>query len=237
LSYDRQWRWKQYVNALGAVATAVVTAVFAITKFGEGAWVIVLLIPSLTWGLSRIRRHYRQVASTLSLAGATRTAAPRSIKTIVMVDRLHASTLQTINFVLSLDIPWIAVHVSIDAARTAELKTRWQQRFPGRELTVLPSPYRSLTEPLITYLQEVRHADREAFIHVVMGELIMDSFWEQTLHENSALVLEFALRHLEGVVVTTVPFQLRRVRAEAEEGEGGEEQTELPVENPSGAEA
>jgi amino acid transporter len=211
-TYDHQWRWKQLLNAIGALLTAIVTIVFIVTKFREGAWVIALLIPSLTWTFFRVHRHYKDVAQELSLAGAHKTVGPRPLKTILLVDRLHASTIQNVNFLMSLGKPWVAVHVSIDEDRTDELLRKWRDRFPAVPLEVLASPYRSLTQPFLDYVQKLRQEDPAAFIHVILGELVMDTYWEQALHENSALVLELALRHIDGVVVTAVPFQLHRLK-------------------------
>jgi amino acid transporter len=212
--YDRQWRWKQLLNAFGAFITLLVTIIFLVTKFEEGAWVIVLLIPILTWIFFRFQRHYLEVASELSLAGVHKNIGRRAVRTILLVDRLHASAIRNINFLLSLGISWEALHVSIDQDRTEELLRKWQDRFPEHPLHVLPSPYRSLTQPLLDYIVEIRQENPSAFIHVILGELVMESYWEQALHENSALVLELALRHLDGVVVTSVPFQLNRLRKE-----------------------
>jgi amino acid transporter len=211
LVYDAHWHWKQVLNGIGAILTAIVTAVFLATKFRDGAWVIALLIPSLTWVFFRIHRHYREVAQRLSIAGAKKVIGSRSVKTILLVDRLHASTIQNINFALSLGMPWVAVHVSIDKTRTEQLKHRWNERFPEERLVILDSPYRSLTEPFLDYVRKVRREDPGAFIHVVLGELVTETYWEQALHDNSALVLELALRQIDGVAVTVVPFQLRQL--------------------------
>lgn len=87
-------------------------------------------------------------------------------------------------------------------------------------MEVLASPYRSLTQPLLDYVQKLRQDDPVAFIHVILGELVMDTYWEQALHENSALVLELTLRHIDGVVVTAVPFQLHHIKLGREANSG-----------------
>jgi hypothetical protein len=99
--------------------------------------------------------------------------------------------------------------VSIDADRTEELVRKWHDRFPEHPLEVLPSPYRSLTQPLLDYIHRLRQEDPSAFIHVILGELVMENYWEQALHENSDFVLSLSLRHIEGVAVTSIPFQIK----------------------------
>ncbi len=217
---QRAWGWKLALNLFGALATSVVTIIFAVTKFRNGAWVIVFLIPALSWGFRRIRRHYREVAQELSLAATTSSQSLRPLETLVLIDRLHAAALRTIRFATSLGVPWIAIHVSIDERQTEELRKKWKAHFGDLPLVILPSPYRSLTQPVLDYIARLRQSASDAFIHVVFGELVTESFWEQTLHENSAFVLELALRQLDGVVVTRVPFHLYHVRDHDQGTEG-----------------
>lgn len=206
--YDPRWRPKQIMNAVGAIVTGSVMLIFALTKFKDGAWIVLVLLPSLVWIFFRIHRHYQQVADSLSLVGVSRSVGARKIHTLVLIDNLHAASIRAINFALSLRQPWTAVHVSIDEKRTAELQRKWAERMEGQTLVILPSPYRSLTQPLAEYIQKLRYQDPEAYIHLIMGGLIMESYWEQALHRNSTLAIELAFRHMEGVAVTNVAFQL-----------------------------
>jgi amino acid transporter len=206
LEYDQHWGVKMVINALGALTTAAVTIIFAATKFRQGAWIIVLLIPALTWVFTRVKHHYTKTATMLSLAGVRKPLGSRHVETIVLIERLHAMAIRTMNFATSLGLSWSAVHVSVDAARTEELKRKWQQKMGERPLLILESPYRSLTQPLLRHLWQLREEDPTTFIHIILGELVMETYWEQALHENSALILELALRQVDGVAVTMVPF-------------------------------
>jgi hypothetical protein len=206
--HDPRWRPKQIVNAVGAVVTGVVMVVFAVTKFQDGAWIVLILLPTLVLIFFRIHRHYRGVAHTLSLAGVTSPVAPRSVRTLVLIDNLHAASIRAVNFALSLGQPWTAVHVSIDEKRTDDLQRKWAERMSDYPLVILPSPYRSLSGPLIKYVQQLREQDPEAYIHLVMGGLTMESYWEQALHRNSTLAIGLAFRHMEGVAITNIAFQL-----------------------------
>ena len=206
--YDPRWRLKQVINALGAVMTGVVMLVFAVTKFRDGAWLVILLTPTLVWVFFRIHHHYRKVAAELSLAGTQSVVAPRQVITLVMVDNLHASSIRAINFALSLGQPWTAVHISIDPERTVDLQRKWVARMGDRPLVILPSPYRSLTQPLLRHVRELRERQPDAYIHLIFGVLTMESYWEQGLHQNSGAAFRLAFRQVEGVAITNVPFQL-----------------------------
>jgi hypothetical protein len=206
--FDPRWRIKQLVNAVGAVVTGIVMLVFAVTKFSEGAWIILILLPSLVWIFFRIHRHYREVAQKLSLAGVTSLIAPRRLQTLVLIDNLHAASIRAINLALSMGQPWTAVHVSIDEKRTADLQRKWAERMGDYPLVILPSPFRSLSEPLIEYVRQLRQEDPESYIHLVMGGLTMETYWEQALHRNSTLAIGLAFRHMEGVAITNIAFQL-----------------------------
>ncbi len=208
MRFDKQWRLKQLINAVGAIMTFVVMLVFAVTKFRDGAWIVVVLTPSLVWIFLRINRHYRNVAAELSLVGKNRIISPRPIINIVLIDNLHAASIRAINFALSLGQPWTAVHISIDSERTADLEQKWAARMGNAPLVVLPSPFRSLTEPLIEYVQQIRQEMEEAYIHLIMGSLTTENFWEQGLHRNSTLAFRMAFRNFEGIAITIIPYQL-----------------------------
>ena len=216
--HDPRWRVKQIVNGVGAVVTGLVMLVFAITKFLDGAWIIVILLPSLAWIFSRIHRHYREVAHDLSLAGEASPIAARPLKTIVLVDNLHAASIRAINLALSLGQPFTAVHVSIDEERTADLQRKWAERMNEYPLVILPSPFRSLTGPLVEYIRQQRRQDPESYIHLIMGGLTMDSYWEQALHRNSTLAFRTALRHVEGVALTNIAFQIHHEHSRVDDG-------------------
>jgi amino acid transporter len=220
--YDSRWRAKQIVNAVGAVVTGVVMLIFAVTKFHDGAWIVLILLPTLVWIFFRIHRHYREVAQKLSLAGVTKLVAPRSVQNLVLIDNLHAASIRAINFALSMGQPWTAVHVSIDEKRSADLQRKWAERMSGYPLVILPSPFRSLSEPLIEYIRQLRQQDPESYIHLVMGGLTMETYWEQALHRNSTLAISLAFRHMEGVAITNIAFQLQREHGQVnEEGDNG----------------
>ena len=208
LVYDKQWRWRQAINIVGATATAIVTVIFAATKFAQGAWFILLLIPTLIWASMGTHHHYQRVANQLSLGDLKMKPHSSDMVTILLVDNVHAGTLRQVNFAQSLGNPWKAVHVAIDPERTKELRQKWHERIGFGELIILTSPYRSITEPLREYILEQQAENPKAFIHLLVGQLAMPSFWEQALHRNTNLLIDFILRDMDRVVVTSVPYQI-----------------------------
>ncbi|MBZ0287533.1 MAG: hypothetical protein K8I30_07955, partial [Anaerolineae bacterium] len=130
------------------------------------------------------------------------------VHTVILVDNVHAETVRMVNFAESLGHPWTAVHVGVNPERAKETQEKWQKRIGHGELIVLPSPYRQLVEPIRDYIESIRESNPKCFVHVIMGHLAMDSFWEQALHQNSALIFNLALAQMENVVVTNVPYQV-----------------------------
>ncbi|HUN23366.1 MAG TPA: APC family permease [Anaerolineales bacterium] len=209
LTYDPQWRWKQVVNALGGLMTFVVMLVFAITKFKDGAWFILILIPTLVIIYFQIHHHYKDVAKRLSIAGQDKPIRPRPIRTIVLINSLHAAAIRAINLASSKrGGDWVPVHISIDEKQTQKLREKWRERIPNKELVVLESPYRSVATPIREYISKIREENPEAYIDVIVGSLRMGSFWEQALHTNTTNVLLAALSDTEGVAITIINYHL-----------------------------
>jgi amino acid transporter len=200
--------WRQIINLTGALVTGVVTVIFTATKFKEGAWVTVLLIPTLIWIFFRIHHHYQRVASQLSLKGLKISPHPASVRTLLLIDSVHAGTLRQINFALSLGHRWEAIHIAVNPERAAEVQRQWAERIGIGKLKILESPYRSVSEPLRDYIATLQAKDPNAFIHLVVGQLAMPSFWEQALHNNTNLMIDLVLRDMDRVVVTSVPYQI-----------------------------
>ncbi|RMF79134.1 MAG: APC family permease [Chloroflexi bacterium] len=219
LRYEPGWRYKMIISGFGAVCTGIVMIVFAVTKFTSGAWFTVLLIPSLSFLFLRVHRHYQTVAHNLSLAGVAVDVEPRGMHTIILVDDVHAETARLVNFAKSLSHDWRAVHIGIHPDKIETVRKKWQERIGEGELVVLDSPYRQLAEPLIDYINTIRSRDPDSYVHVIMGHLVMNSFWEQALHQNSAVIFNLALSHLDNVVVTNVPYQIRHLESEAHNDE------------------
>jgi amino acid transporter len=210
LEYDPHWRKHLVISAVGAVCTFVVLVIFAITKFTSGAWVVVVLIPALVFAFFRIHHHYKDVARSLSLQGARPAISKRPIRTLILIDDVHAETVRMVDFAKSLDHPWQAIHIGVNPEKAAVVQKKWHERIGEGQLVVIPSPYRLLAEPIKAHIEALQREIPGCFVHVIMGHLVMDTFWEQALHQNSAFVFNLALGHMDRVVVTSVPYQIRR---------------------------
>jgi len=210
LAYDARWRLHQVISALGALCTFVVMLVFAVTKFASGAWFVVIIIPVLVAIFFQIHHHYKDVAKSLSVSNKRLSLEKHSVKTIILVDDVHAETIRLVNFARSLDGPWHALHVGIKPEKVDLVRDKWQKYIGEGELVVIDSPYRQLAEPIREYILKLQAETEGCFVHVILGHLVMDSFWEQALHQNTALIFQLALGNMERVAVTSVPFQIHR---------------------------
>lgn len=208
LEYDSHWRAKMLISAFGAVCTGVVMIIFAVTKFTSGAWFVIVLIPALVLIFFRIHRHYKNVAKALSLEGVPVDVSPRLIQTIILVDDVHAETVRLVNFAKSLGHPWHAVHVATNPDKLASVRAKWEQRIGEGELVILPSPFRLLADPIRQYIEELQAASPDSFVHIIMGHLAMPTYWEQALHQNTAVVFNLTLSRMQNIAVTSVPYQI-----------------------------
>ncbi len=211
LQHDSHWWNKIAINAVGAVASAVVMVIFAATKFPEGAWIVVFLIPTLVFVFFRIHHHYQRVAHELSLQGKDKRIGARPLKTILLVDDVHAATLRMVNFVKSTHEDWEAVHIAINPDKVEPVAQKWRERIPDAPpLVILESPYRSLTQPLVEYINDYLRENPDAFVHVILSQIIFDNYWEHALHQNSSIAFKLALQTMDRVVVTDVAYQLHK---------------------------
>jgi hypothetical protein len=208
LEYDPQWRLKMVISGFGAVVTFVVMLIFAVTKFTSGAWFVVVLIPLLVIGFFRIHEHYKSVARALSLERNGRTVAEQPVQTLILVDDVHNETLRMVSFAKSLGHPWKAIHVEANPDKTERVQRRWSEYIHEGVLEIIPSPFRLVTSPIREYVERLIEENPGTFIHIIMGHLAMDTFWEQALHQNTAFIFNVALAGLPQVVVSSVAYQI-----------------------------
>ena len=209
LHYDPKWVLKMLINGFGAVCTLVVMFVFAATKFKDGAYIIIVLIPLVVLTFYTIHRHYRRLAEKLSLEHFT---SPRRItrhRVIVAIAGVHRGSLEALNYARSLSDDVTAIHVSIDPAESQKVREKWSSYGDGIRLVILDSPYRLLVEPIMEYLDNII-AKRQPteMITVVVPQFVTNHWWENLLHNQSALLLRFALLFKPGVVIVEVPYQV-----------------------------
>jgi amino acid transporter len=209
LRYEPAWRLKLALNGFGAVCTGVVLLIFATTKFHEGAWLVLLLLPMLVLGFVAVHRHYRALARQLSLDHEAEPIHHARHCVILPLGGVHRGTLAALRYARTLSNDVTAVHVALDAAEAARIRQRWEQWGEGVRLVILESPYRQLVEPLLGYLDEVA-ARRQPYelITVVVPQFVPRSWWHNLLHNQTVVWLRWALLFRPGIIVTDVPFHV-----------------------------
>ncbi len=209
LAYESGWHGKLFVNGFGAVMTAIVAVVFAVAKFKDGAWIILVLIPTLVLGLSTIHRHYRRLARSLSLDDFGGPPPITRQRVILPLSGVHRGTLAALRYAQALSPDVTAVHVSIDPDDAERVKKKWDTWGEGVRLVVLESPYRLLMEPLLQYIEGIyKERQPNEIITVVVPQFVPEQAAANLLHTQTATWLELALRGRHGVVITNVPYQI-----------------------------
>ncbi len=210
LKYDRRWNFKMGINSIGAVCTAFVMIVFAVTKFADGAWIILLLIPSLAITFYTIRRHYKNLAGNLSLEEYMEPQRVTRHRVVIPVSGVHRGTLEALNYARSISSDVTAVHVSIEPEESARLRQKWELWGDNTRLVVVDSPYRLLLEPLLEYIEMLSDSRQPGeVITVVVPQFVPEKNWANVLHTQTALWLRFALLNTPGIVITEVPYQVK----------------------------
>jgi amino acid transporter len=235
--HEPHWRRSLLLNALGAVLSAVVFVVAAVTKFTEGAWVALLLIALLVLTTSRTRRHYTRVREALALhpdqaawmtyndprcpsrqpgggdhgresnAPAADGEKPRRL-VVVPVARLDLSSLSALAYAASLGQPVLAVHLSPAGEEAKRFRGYWQLWGNHVPLEIVESPYRALIAPLARYIEELHSQQPDVALTVVLPELLVKHFWQRPLHNQVSRRLGRALRDQPGIITTAIPLKL-----------------------------
>ena len=207
LEEDKAWVFKMIVNGVGSFVTVIVMLVFAITKFKDGAWFIVILIPILITIFSSIHRHYGKVAANLTLDNFSPPNRISHKKVVMPIGGVHKGTLAALRFAKTLSDDVTVVHVSTDPAETKKLQEKWELWGDGYRLVVLDSPYRLFIEPLLSYIEEL---DEKKLPHevilVVVPQFVPRHFWNNWLHTRTADTLRRVLLFRKDIVIMEVPY-------------------------------
>ncbi len=207
LRYEEGWQTKLVVNGVGALMTLVVMFVFATTKFRDGAWIIVLLVPVLVFIFFRIHHHYKALSHRLSLEEYQPELPPRRHRVIMPIGGVHQGTLTALRYAQLLGSDVTAVHVSLDAEEAQKVRHKWELYGEDVRLEMLESPYRALLEPLLAYINEV-DATRQPGdkITVIVPQFVSRHWLANLLHAQTATWLRLALLFRPGIVITEVPY-------------------------------
>ncbi|MPV38562.1 APC family permease [Georgenia subflava] len=206
-------RRSRVVNTFGLAMTGVVLVIVLVTKFTHGAWVTLLLMAVLYAVMNAIRRHYDQVARDLAVPDLTAARAlPARVHGIVLVSKLHQPTMRALAYARATRPSTLeAVTVEVDPAESRALRRAWDEAEIPVALTVLDSPFREITRPVVEHVRSVRRASPRDLVVVFVPEYVVGHWWEQLLHNQSALRLKGRLLFTPGVVMASVPFQLHEV--------------------------
>ncbi len=202
------WRRNVVINALGALASFAVLAVVVVSKFTIGAWVPAVVIPLIVVALRAVQRHYTRVADLLRVPEGYR-PLPHTHTVVVLVGSIHQGVLAALTYARSLSPDrLIALSVVSSPEESDEIGAQWERYGLSIELERRYSPYRELTPPVLKYLDELDAAYENDIITVVVPEFVLGHWWQQFLHNQSALLLKGRLLFRRNTVVTSVPFHL-----------------------------
>jgi len=203
------WRTSAAINGFGAVVTGIVLIIVATTKAFEGAWIVLVMIPTLVVMFEVTRRHYDHVASELTLRDwQLEPAGPHTV--LIPIGGIQRAVVKALQYGATLSPDVRAIYVDIDPASTETVRQQWSEWGQGVELVILPSPYRSLMEPLLQYIEDVQAEGANAFVTVILPEFVPRRIWHHLLHNQHALLIKGALLFKPNVIVTSVPYHLGR---------------------------
>lgn len=221
---DPGWRPRMLINGLGATVTGIVAVVIAVTKFMTGAWIVVIIIPILVVIFLRINRHYSDVSRQLNLSGATVPPPVRNL-VLVLVGSVHRGMLEAVRYAQSLPGPngaVRAIHIETESDRPRpSLMAGWDQFGLEIPLVVVQSPYRDLVGPLLGYMDKTLAEGEFDCITLVLPEVVVSHWWEQLLHNQTALWLQFVLRSKPDVVVVNYRYFLSETGVTVGHGTSG----------------
>ncbi len=242
------WRFRMFMNGFGAVCTFIVLWILLITKFVEGAWLVAVAIPVVIFGFTRVHKHYKNVAASLTLDGIEPYAlSPQSYPSrnqypvVVLLNSLNRSSLQAIEFAIRMSDNVRVCSIEVEAPSTEALKKRWKQWQIAIPLDIVESEYREIGRPLIRYLHQIDESNTDNVpTIVVLPEFVVSSWWEKLLHNQSSLAIRAALYQDQitrgrGRPVLNVPYRIGEalyepglVKASKEPVVYNEETHELP---------
>ena len=211
------WWLKSVVNGVGALATMITVIVVVISKFIEGAWITVFIVPIFVVIFLRVRTHYQEVASQLSMDGLPPSLKPVPIpRVVVPISGVHRGIVDAVNFARSISDNVTAVYVELEPGAGERVRQKLAEWWPDLNLAIVPSPYRSVIGPLLDFLDETDrlHNDGQSAA-LVLPEFIPAKWWQSLLHNQTAWLIKAALlyrRRYSGFprVIIDIPYHLRR---------------------------
>lgn len=210
LRYDGRWMLKMVSNGFGAMCTGIVMCVFAVTKFRDGAWIVLILTPALMGIFTWIKRHYSKLAGRLSLEMYGE-PPPYNMRhrVLVPISNVHQGTLAALRYARMLSDDVTAVHISMEPEDTEKVQKKWETWGRGTRLVIVDSPYRLFLEPLLDYIHEIlANRQQNETITIVVPHFVPEQRIHNALHMQTAEMLRRELLSTPGVVITEVPYQI-----------------------------
>ncbi len=231
-------RVSRIINIVGAISTAVVLVIVLATKVVQGAWIAILAMVAIFAMMKSISRHYGAVSRELELPRGEKPMLPSRNHAVVLVSRLHLPTMRAISYAKATRPSTLeALTIQIDEADTADLLRQWDEHDLDIPLVILESPFREITRPVLNYVRGLRRESPRDVVTVFVPEYVVGRWWEQLLHNQSALRLKARLLFEPGVMVTSVPWQLHssavnRQPALIEHADGPPPRDNVPIGRP-----
>jgi amino acid transporter len=203
------WRRRCLINGVGAVATGMATLVIASTKFIHGAWIVVALLPALILWFRRVRIHYRVTEEQVHLERDHRPPKPQRHLVVIPIGAVNQPALRALDYARNQSPNVYAVHVDMEKEETARVETQWAQWGCGVPLIVVPLRDGSLTRSLVAYIEDLLGTGRDAWVTLVLPEILPAKWWQTMLHNRQPFLLKASLLFKQRVILTDVPFHLR----------------------------
>ena len=204
---DKGWVRRATVNGFGALCTGIVALVILTTKFAEGAWIVLVLMGGASYGLVWIKRRYRSISAQLAVEPRS-TPQPVRQTAILLIPRVHKGILAALDYATSLHGDVRALHVTLDRSAVGQMTKDWEAHGGSVPLVVIESPYRSLIDPTLEYIDQMLAEDPERVITVIVAEAVATKWRHRFLQENVAQQLKRALGKRNNVVVSNVRYFL-----------------------------
>jgi hypothetical protein len=205
------WMHKACINGVGAFLTLVTACVIGVTKFTSGAWIVLILVPSFVVVMKKIKEHYEKVAVQLRVGpGSVPDVIPspeNARHLIVLVESYNKAIIKTINYAKCISSDIVGFHVSVDDEATEKLVKRWGENNVGFPLIVKKSPYRNVISLLVDYVESDEHGSKEGeIITVVMSQFVVEKWWQNALHNQTAMMIRSMLLKHRNIAVISVPY-------------------------------
>ena len=201
------WRWKAWLNGIGAVATGLVSLIQVVTKFLHGAWVVVLIIPVIIVMLRAIHRHYELFAREVRFEGQS-PITPLHHTVVVPISGITKAVAGALVYATTICDDVRALYVEVDKEATNVLREEWMKWDIGVPLVVIRSPFRSVLRPLVRYVERLERNTPGELVTVVVPEIVPQRWWEHLLHNKTALYIRSTFMFRPNVVVTAVPYHV-----------------------------